>query len=68
MGVLFWAREKEFYFSIASRLPLWPTQPPVNLVLGLFSLFLISPPPGARVKYAWNHTSCPHKFSCCGAK
>jgi len=50
---------ESFLFSIASRLPLWPTQPPGQAVLRPVSLFLMSPPPGARVKYAWNHTSCP---------
>jgi len=43
---------KNFHFSIASRLPLCSAQPHVKLVLGPFSLFLISPPPGAMVKYA----------------
>jgi len=33
-----------------------------------FSLFLMLPSPGAGVKYALNHTSCPHSVSCFGGK
>ena len=59
---------ENFIFSIASGLPLGPTHPPVWSVLWPVSLFLMSPPPGARVKYAWNLPPAPHLFSLCGAK
>jgi hypothetical protein len=53
---------KHFIFYIASRLPLWPTQPPVQSVLWPVSLFIMSPPPGATVKYVSNHNSYPIHF------
>jgi len=48
-----------FLLSVASRLPLWHMQPPVQSVVSHVSLFLMSPQPYARVKYAWNHVYCP---------
>jgi len=53
---------ENFTLSVASILPFWLTQPLVQRVPGLVSFFLILPPPGAGVKYALVHTSCPHMF------
>jgi hypothetical protein len=69
-GVLFltgWMKGFFFPFATASRLALSPTQPPIQRILGLFSLRIKrpgreadhSPPSTVKVKNAWSYTTVP---------
>jgi hypothetical protein len=63
--------DKNFHFSMSSRLALGSTQPPIQWVLDALSLVLkrpgresnYSPPASAEVKKTWVYASTPHTSS-----